>query len=83
MGRLVGARRRGASPRRGSLRRLAGPARLARAADLLDGLTVVNLVVFAIAIMDGVNAFARERPGFVAIAVAAAFGTQPRAAGLA
>jgi len=56
------------------LRRLAGPARLARAADALDGLTVVNLVVFAIAIMDGVNAFARERPAFVAIAVAAAFG---------
>jgi len=57
------------------IRRLAGPARLARASDLLDGLTVINLVVFAVAIMDGVDAFARERPAFVAIAVAAAFGT--------
>jgi len=56
------------------VRRVAGSARLARAADLLDGLTVINLVLFAIAIMDGVDAFARDRPGFVAMAILAAFG---------
>jgi BASS family bile acid:Na+ symporter len=55
------------------VRRLMGADRIARSATLLDGLTVINLVIFAIAIMDGVDAFARERPGYVATAVAAAF----------
>ena len=53
--------------------RLAGLVGAAFVAAWLDGLTVINLVIFAIAIMDGVDAFARERPGYVATAVAAAF----------
>lgn len=50
------------------------PAAIARRRDLLDGLTVLNLVVFALAIMDGVTAFAIARPGYAAAALAAAFG---------
>jgi BASS family bile acid:Na+ symporter len=56
------------------IRRIIRPAVLERSAPVLDGLTVINLVVFAIAIMDGVSAFARQRPGFVIMALAAAFG---------
>jgi BASS family bile acid:Na+ symporter len=56
------------------VRRLAGEARLARNATLIDGLTVLNLVVFAIAIMAGVTDFARARPGYVSLALASAFG---------
>ena len=56
------------------IRRIAGPARLARNATLIDGLTVLNLVLFAIAIMAGVTDFARTRPGYAATALAAAFG---------
>jgi BASS family bile acid:Na+ symporter len=56
------------------IRRLAGPQRLARHAITIDGLTVVNLVLFAIAIMAGVTDFARAQPTFVALALAAAFG---------
>ena len=55
------------------IRRLVRPAALAARRDLIDGLAVVNLVVFAIAIMDGVTAFALERPGYAALAVALAF----------
>lgn len=39
-----------------ALRRLAGPARLARGAATIDGFAVVLLVVFAVAIMDDVGA---------------------------
>ncbi len=39
----------------------------------LDSLTVANLVVFAIAIMDGVTAFAIDRPSYAALAVTLAF----------
>ncbi|HZQ60307.1 MAG TPA: hypothetical protein VFC24_03100 [Casimicrobiaceae bacterium] len=39
----------------------------------IDVLTVLSLVVFAIAIMDGVTAFALSRPVYAAIAVALAF----------
>ncbi len=49
------------------------PAVLRRNAARLDGLAVVGLVIFAIAIMDGVAATALERPGFVALVIAAAF----------
>ena len=55
------------------IRQLAGRDRLVRAAHLLDGLTVISLVIFAVAIMDGVTAFALQRPGFVAMALLAAF----------
>ena len=57
---------------------MARPARgtaatLAARRELIDGLAVVNLVVFAIAIMDGVTAFALERPGYAVLATAFAF----------
>jgi bile acid:Na+ symporter, BASS family len=39
----------------------------------IDGLAVLNLVVFALAIMDGVTAFALRSPGYVTMALAAAF----------
>ncbi len=55
------------------LRRIVPAARLAAAHKLLDGLAVVNLVIFAIAIMDGVTAFALARPGYAAVATVAAF----------
>jgi BASS family bile acid:Na+ symporter len=55
------------------VRRLIPAATLVRHHALLDGLSVVNLVVFAVAIMDGVTAFARERPGYVAAALVAAY----------
>jgi bile acid:Na+ symporter, BASS family len=40
--------------------------------DLLDGIAVVGLLVFAVAIMDGVGRAALERPGYVAATLAAA-----------
>ena len=46
---------------------------LAANADWLDGFTVVNLLLFGLAIMDGVTAFALERPGYVALALLAAY----------
>lgn len=46
---------------------------LARRRELLDGLTVLNLVLFGLAIMDGVTAFAIQRPGYALAALAAAF----------
>lgn len=55
------------------IRRIVPAARLASAHELLDGLTVINLVIFAIAIMDGVTAFALARPGYAAVATLAAF----------
>lgn len=55
------------------VRRLARPVTLAAHRDLIDGLAVVNLVVFAVAIMDGVTAFAMERPGYAALATGLAF----------
>ena len=56
------------------IRRMAGPARIARAAAALDGFTVINLVVFAIAIMAGVTEFAVAQPRYAALALGAAFG---------
>jgi len=55
------------------VRRLAGPARLARGARALDAVAVLSLVVFAVAIMDGVTAALLERPGYVLGTLAAAF----------
>lgn len=62
------------------LRRVAGTARLARAAGAVDGLVVVLLVVFAVAIMDGVAARLIAEParvlGFIAAAFLANLGLQ-------
>jgi len=69
LGLLVG----GAFAAAALIRRIVPPARLASAHEFLDGLTVVNLVIFALAIMDGVTAFALERPGYAAVATLAAF----------
>jgi BASS family bile acid:Na+ symporter len=57
----------------GIARRLVPREAIARNARLLDAISVTNLVIFAIAIMHGVTAFAIERPGFVALATLAAF----------
>ena len=48
-----------------ALRRTLKPGFVARHAETLDGLAIVGLVVFAIAIMDGVGAMLLARPGFV------------------
>jgi BASS family bile acid:Na+ symporter len=55
------------------VRRLVPAGVLAARSELLDGLTVVNLVLFGLAIMDGVTAYALERPGYVVAALAAAY----------
>jgi len=55
------------------IRKVVPPATLAARRDHIDGLAVVNLVVFAVAIMDGVTAFALQAPAYVAMALAAAF----------
>jgi BASS family bile acid:Na+ symporter len=56
------------------IRRVAGTARLVRAAPVIDGLMVVNLVLFAIAIMAGVTEFAFAQPVYAGLALASAFG---------
>jgi len=54
--------------------RAAVPARvLERNARLLDGIAVLNMVLFAIAIMHGVTALALARPGYVLAVTVAAF----------
>jgi BASS family bile acid:Na+ symporter len=69
LGSLVGAAFAGAW-----LIRRAVPARTLDAnRDLIDGLTVLNLLLFGLAIMDGVAAYALARPGYVAVAIVAAF----------
>jgi BASS family bile acid:Na+ symporter len=55
------------------IRRVVPEARLASGREWLDGLTVVNLVLFGLAIMDGVTAYGIERPAYVLGATAAAF----------
>lgn len=55
------------------LRRLLPDGFTRRYADPLDGLAVIGLLVFAIAIMDGVTALLMVRPGFVLGCAAAAF----------
>lgn len=56
----------------GILRRLLGLARLARNDDLLGGLNVVLLVVFAIGVMDGVSARMLEDPAAIGALLALA-----------
>jgi BASS family bile acid:Na+ symporter len=55
------------------VRRLAGPERLARGARALDAVAVLSLLVFAVAIMDGITAAFLARPGYVLGTLAAAF----------
>ena len=55
------------------VRKLVPGARLDANRELIDGLTVLNLLVFSLAIMDGVTAYAIERPGYVALAIGAAY----------
>lgn len=56
-----------------AIRRFVPAGVLSRNTELLDGLTVLNLVLFGLAIMDGVTAFAIARPGYAAAALLAAF----------
>jgi BASS family bile acid:Na+ symporter len=55
------------------VRRVVRPATLAGWREPIDGLAVLNLFVFALAIMDGVTAFALQRPGYALLATASAF----------
>lgn len=55
------------------LRRWIPESVLAARTDVLDGLTVVNLLLFGLAIMDGVTVYALERPAYVGLAILAAF----------
>ncbi len=58
----------------GLIRRFLPPGFTERHAAPLDGLAIVGLLVFAIAIMDGVTALMMERPGFVLAATLGVFG---------
>lgn len=62
------------------LRAIAGPERIARATAPIGGVAVLMLIIFAIAIMDGVQETLIARPGyvllFIAAALAANFGLQ-------
>jgi len=49
-------------------------AAIERQRERLDGIAVIGLLVFAVAIMDGVGAAALARPGYVAATIVAAFG---------
>ena len=59
------------------IRRLIGRERLPRVATHLDGLVVAVMLVFAVAIMDGVTATLAERPAVVAVWLLAAFIANP------
>ncbi len=59
------------------VRRFASPEKLAARAQLLDGIVVMIMLIFAIAIMDGVTYAAFERPGIVALWALAAFIANP------
>jgi BASS family bile acid:Na+ symporter len=59
------------------IRRLAGRARLSAHAAHLDGLVVAVMLIFAVAIMDGVSAALMARPATVALWLAAAFVANP------
>lgn len=55
------------------VRRIAGLKRVESWAPQLDGLNVIMMITFAVAIMDGVTATLLDRPGFVLATTAAAF----------
>ena len=57
----------------GLIRRVVPRATLAAWREPIDGLAVLNLFIFALAIMDGVAAFSFERPGYALLAVTMAF----------
>ncbi len=57
-----------------ALRRLLGAETVAAQGDLIDGLNVILLFVFAVALMDGVAALTFARPGLVAMLIAVSFG---------
>jgi len=59
------------------IRRLIGRERLPRVATHLDGLVVAVMLVFAVAIMDGVTATIVARPATVALWLAVAFVANP------
>lgn len=56
-----------------ALRRMLPRRQLEANARVLDGVSVATLVMFALAIMDGVAAVALERPGYVVLVTVAAF----------
>ncbi len=56
-----------------ALRRLVPRQKLEANARMLDGASVASLVMFALAIMDGVTAVALARPGYVVLVTLAAF----------
>lgn len=56
-----------------ALRRLVPRQKLEANARMLDGASVASLVLFALAIMDGVTAVALARPGYVVLVTVAAF----------
>ena len=56
-----------------TVRRLVPRQTLAANARMLDGVSVATLLVFALAIMDGVTAIGLARPGYVVLVTAAAF----------
>ena len=56
-----------------ALRRLVPRRKLEANARMLDGASVATLVLFALAIMDGVTAVALARPGYVVLVTIAAF----------
>lgn len=56
------------------IRRIAGTPWMARQRERVDGLNVITLFVFAIAVMDGVSALLWTRPAFVLALAALAFG---------
>jgi len=55
------------------VRRIAGAAAIDANRELIDGFAVLNLLLFGVAIMDGVTAYAFERPGYVTVAIVAAY----------
>jgi BASS family bile acid:Na+ symporter len=56
-----------------ALRRIVPRQKLEANARMLDGASVATLVMFALAIMDGVTAVALARPGYVVLVTVAAF----------
>lgn len=64
----------GASLAAAIIRRVAGPNRLRSARDAIDGLNVITLFVFAVALMDGVAARIVSDPLLVLIITALSFG---------
>lgn len=55
------------------IRRLAGPERLNRAADAIDGGFVLVMLLFAVSVMDGVTAAALSNPGHIAALISLVF----------